>query len=171
MRQAAMPAGCRRRAERREAGGPVAVGFCGWMPGYRRGCSLLFSAISLIPAMKSLLGWVRHLTVSAPGVEAIVDDKTRQMRESHISGANRRAVRRRARQQFTGCLHLDPFGQWRFVLLDEYPSPRIDLLVDIDLDRADVAAAAVQCRSKRQVAVFTLVEGRVDDQPNRAGIS
>jgi hypothetical protein len=36
--------------------------------------------------------------------------------------------------------------------------------MNIDLDRADIAAAAVQCRSKRQVAVFALVEGRVDNQ-------
>src|SRR5499427_5374247 len=170
MRQAAMPAGCRRRAERREADGPAAVGFCGWMPGYRRGCSLFASAVRLIPAVEGLLGWMRHLTVSAPGVEAIVDDKPRQMRESHIGGGDRRAIRRRPRQQFTGRLHLDPLGQWRFVPLDEYSSPRIDLLVDIDLDRADIAAAAVQCRSKRQVAVFALVEGRIDDQPDRAGI-
>src|SRR5215469_1790942 len=170
MRQAAMPAGCRRRAERREADGPAAAGFCGWMPGYRRGCSLFASAVRLIPAVEGLLGWMRHLTVSAPGVEAIVDDKPRQMRESHIGGGDRRAIRRRPRQQFTGRLHLDPLGQRRFVPLDEYSSPRIDLLVDVDLNRADIAAAAVQCRSKRQVAVFALVEGRIDDQTDRPGI-
>src|SRR5215472_7900436 len=170
MRQAAMPARCRQRAERREADSLVAVGFCGWMPGYRRGCSLFASAVRLIPVVEGLCRRVRYLTVPTPGVETVVDDPPRQMRESRIGGGDRRAIRRRPRQQFTGRLHLDPLGQRRFVPLDEYSSPRIDLLVDIDLDRADIAAAAVQCRSKRQVAIFALVEGRVDDQTDRARI-
>ena len=54
--------------------------------------------------------------------------------------------------------------------LDEHPAPGIDLLVDVDLDRADIGAAAVERRSEGQVAVFPRVEGRVDDQADRAGI-
>src|SRR6516162_5175622 len=165
-----MAAWCCRTAERRGAAGPLAADWPERRPGCRRGCSLLFSAISMIPAVEGLLGWMRHLTVSAPGVEAIVDDKPRQMRESHIGGGDRRAIRRRPRQQFTGRLHLDPLGQWRFVPRDEHPTPRIDMLVDVDLDRTDIAAAAVQCRSKRQVAEFALVEGRIDDQTDGARI-
>src|SRR5690242_13931356 len=43
--------------------------------------------------------------------------------------------------------------------------------MDIDLYRANIAAAAVQRGGERQVAVFARVEGRVDDKPDGTGIS
>src|ERR1700739_1632103 len=55
--------------------------------------------------------------------------------------------------------------------LHEFLPPRVDLLVDVDLDRTDVAAAAVERRRERQVAVFVRIEGRIDDQADRARIS
>src|SRR6516225_5585022 len=165
-----MPAGYRRTAGHREAAGPLAADFGGSTPGYRRGCSLL-SSIGLIPAVEGLFGRVRHFAVPAPGIEAVVDDPPREMRESHIGGGDRGAVRRRPRQQLTGRLHFHPLGQRGLMPLDKYPPPRIDLLVDIDFHRADIAATPVQCRSEGQVAVFSLVEGRIDDQADRAGVS
>jgi Fusaric acid resistance protein family len=42
-------------------------------------------------------------------------------------------------------------GERGLVPLDQHPSPGIDLLVDIDLDGADVGAAAIERRSEWQV--------------------
>src|SRR5271165_6877258 len=57
------------------------------------------------------------------------------------------------------------------MLLHELSAPGVDLLVDVDLHWADVAAAAVERRSKGQIAVFARVERRIDDEANGAGIS
>src|ERR1700676_1313574 len=56
------------------------------------------------------------------------------------------------------------------MLLHENTPPRIDLLVNVDLHRADIGATAVQRRSEWQVAVFPRVEGRIDNETDRAGI-
>src|SRR6516165_12312595 len=138
-----MPARCRRTMEPREAAGPHGAGSLGPRPGYHRGYSLLPSAICLIPSVEGLLWRVRHLAVPAPGIEAVVDHPPRQMGERHIGGGDRGAIGGGPRQQFAGRLHLDPLSQRRLVALDEHPPPRIDLLVNVDLDRADIAAAAV----------------------------
>src|SRR6266404_1075869 len=54
--------------------------------------------------------------------------------------------------------------------LHERAPPRVDLLVDIDLHRTDIGAAAVERRGEWQVAVFPRVERRIDDEADRAGI-
>src|SRR5258707_8973163 len=56
------------------------------------------------------------------------------------------------------------------MLVHENTPPRIDLLVDVDLHRADIGATAVERRSEWQVAVFARVEGRIDDEADRAGV-
>src|SRR5882757_3365368 len=54
--------------------------------------------------------------------------------------------------------------------LHELAPPGIDLLVDIDLHRAHIGAAAIERGCKRQVAVFSGVERRIDDETDRAGV-
>src|SRR6516164_4855963 len=86
---------------------------------------------------------------------------------------HRRRRSRRDRQRDGTAIHRRPSSRpaWPAGSRAAPPAPvAIDLLVDVDLDRTDIAAAAVQCRSERQVAVFALVEGRVDDQTDRARI-
>jgi len=72
------------------------------------------------------------------------------MRERHIGGGDCGAPG----QQFASRLHLAFLGERDLVPLHELSAPAKDLLVDVDLDRADVAAAAVQGRGERQIAVF-----------------
>src|SRR5258706_14478742 len=159
-----MAAGCRQTAELEAAADPLAASLPGSRPGSRHGCSWLSSAVRLIPAMEGLLGRMRHLAMFSPRVEAVVDDKTRQMDEREIGCDDRGAISSRPRKQLTGRLHRRFLHERDFVLLHELPPPGIDLLVDIDLHRADVAAAAVQRRGEGQVAVLTRVEGRIDDE-------
>src|SRR6516164_7104683 len=166
-----MPVGYHQTMEPREAVGPLAAGFSGSTPRRRRGCSLFPSAIGLIPAVKRLLGRVRHVSMSAPGVEAVVDNEARQVSQRDIGGGDRRAIGGWPRQQFAGNLHFGPLGQRSLMPLDEHPSPRIDLLVDVDLHRTNIGATAIECRSEWQIAVFSLIEGRVDNQTDRAGVS
>src|SRR6516164_176824 len=86
---------------------------------------------------------------------------------------HRRRRSRRDRQRDGTAIHRRPSSRpaWPAGSRAAPPAPvAIDLLVDVDLDRTDIAAAAVQCRSERQIAVFSLVEGRVDDQADRTRV-
>src|SRR5208283_4127358 len=106
-----------------------------------------------MPAMEGLLRRMRHLAMLSPGIEAVVNNKARQMGERVIGGGNRRTVSGRVREQLAGHLHRRFLHKWGLVLLHELSAPGIDLLVDVDLHRADVGAAAVESRRERQVAV------------------
>src|SRR5712675_2159256 len=99
-------------------------------------------------------GRMRHLAVLPPGVEAVVDDEARQMGERRIGGGDRGPVGSGLGQQHTGGLHGGLFGERHLMLLHENTPPGIDLLVNVDLHRADIGAAAVERRSEWQVAVF-----------------
>src|SRR6202040_2655595 len=136
-----------------------------------RGRSLLRSPVRLVPAVKGLFGRVRYLAVLPPCVQAVVDDESRQMGERRIGGGDRRAIGGGLRQQRAGGLHHRLFGERHLIPLHEYAPPRIDLLVDVNLHRADIAAAAVERGGKWQVAVLPRVEGRIDDKADWAGIS
>src|SRR4029077_4350870 len=103
---------------------------------------------------------MRHLPMLPPGVEAVVDDETRKMREREIGRGDRGAISHRPRKHLAGGLHRRLLYERDFVPLHELAPPGVDLLVDVDLDRADVAAAAIERRGKRQVAVLVCVEGR-----------
>ena len=121
--------------------------------------------------MEGLFGGMRRLEVLPPCVEAVADDEPRQMGERRIGGGDRRAIGGGLRQQRAGGLHCRLFGERHLMPLHEHAPPRIDLLVDVDLDRADIAAAAVERGGKWQVAVLPRVEGRIDDEADRPGIS
>src|ERR1700692_734430 len=92
------------------------------------------------------------------------------MGERRIGGGDRGAVGGGLRQQYPGGLHCCLFGERHLMLLHENTPPRIDLLVDVDLHRADIGATAVERRSEWQVAVFPRVKGRIDDEPDRTGV-
>src|SRR5271166_4901021 len=99
-----MPAGHRRTAEHPAAADPLAADLPGSTRGYRRGCSWFASAIGLIPAMKGLFGRVRHFPVSAPGIEAVVDDEARQVSQRHVGGSDCGTIGGGPRQQLAGSL-------------------------------------------------------------------
>src|SRR5437773_973665 len=117
MPRAERPAGAHRTMERREASAPPAAGSPGSMRGCRRGCSSLASAVRLMPAMECLLGRMRHLAMLSPGVEAVVDDETRQMGERGIGHGDRGAISGRSREQLPGRLHGGFLDEWHLVLL------------------------------------------------------
>jgi hypothetical protein len=56
----------------------------GPMPGSRCGYSSLASTVLDVPLMKSLRGRVRHLAAFAPGVQAVVDRKARQLARASL---------------------------------------------------------------------------------------
>src|SRR3979490_1265417 len=164
------PAGRCQKGGREAAAGRSAADWLGSRPGCRRGYSWLRSPVRVIPAVESLFGRMRHFAVLPPGVEAVVDDEARQMRQRRIGGGDRGAVGSGLRQQHPSGLHCCLFGERHLMLLHENTPPRIDLLVYVDLHRADIGAPAVKRRSEWQVAVFPRVEGRIDDEADRAGI-
>src|ERR1700722_12935325 len=130
--------GGRRTAARPEAVGSLAAGSPGSTPECRRGGSLRASAVRKVPAMKCLLGRLRNFAMFAPGVEAVVDDEARQVRQRRVSRGDGGSIGGRMRQQFAGRLHGRLFDEGNLVALHELLAPGVDLLVDVDLDRADV---------------------------------
>ena len=56
------------------------------------------------------------------------------------------------------------------VRLRHHPPPIGDLLVDVDLDRTDIAATAVQRRGERQLAVLVGVERGVKNNADRTRV-
>jgi len=98
--------------------------------------------------VERLLGRMRHFAMRSPGIETVVDDEARKMGERRVGGADCSAISGRPRQQLACGLHRGSFGERRFVPLDQHPPPGIDLLVNVDLDRADIAAAAIERRGE-----------------------
>src|SRR5258707_5649748 len=147
-----MQAGRRRRAAREAAAGPRVADWLGSRPGYRRGYSSPRSPVRVIPAVESLFGRMRHLAVLPPGVEAVVDDEARQMGERRIGRGDRSAIGSGPGQQRPGGLHGGLFGDRHLMLLHENAPPRINLLVDVDLHRADIGATAGERRTEWQGA-------------------
>src|ERR1700751_5974400 len=114
---------------------------------------------------------MRSFTMLSPGVQAVVDDEARQVFERGIGGSDRCAVYRRSREHLAGRLHGGLLYEWHLVLLHDLTTPGVDLLVDVDLHRTDVGAAAVERRSERQIAVLAGIEGGIDDDADGPGIS
>src|SRR6267143_5762421 len=142
MLREAMPAGHRQTAEPQEAVARAAADSGGSRSECPRGCSWRSSTIGLVPAVERLCGRMRHLAMLAPGVEPVVDDKPRKMRERCVGDGNRRAIGGRARQQLARGLHRGLLGQRHLMALYELAPPGIDLLMDVDLHRTDIRAAA-----------------------------
>ena len=69
----------------------------------------------------------------------------------------------------------DPDGllldQRQLIALGHDLPPFIDLLVNVDLDRADVGAACIQRGSEREIAIFADIESGIDDDPDRTRVS
>src|SRR5271154_3576057 len=158
----------RRTAAHQEAAGPDAASSRGWIPEFRRGCSLFASSVGVMPRVERLLGRMRVFAMPSPRVETVVGDEARQMGESKISCRDRGAISGGPRQQFSGRFHRRFLHEWDLVPFHKFPAPGVDLLVDVDLDRADIGAAAIEARSEWQVVVFVSIEGRIDDQTNWA---
>src|ERR1700686_3046704 len=164
------PVDCPRTSAPQEAAVPLSEGSLESKRGWRRGYSLLASAVLGVPLMKSLCRRVRHLATFAPGVQAVVDRKARQACERLVSLLDCRPVDRRTRKKGARGFHGGALDERRFVLAHQNLAPGVNLLVNIDLHRTDVGATAVQRGCERQVAVFARVECRTDDQPDRSGI-
>src|SRR5580704_8098954 len=160
----------RRTKELLGAAGPPAAGWRGSMRKSRRGCSPLVSAIRAMPAMERLLGRMRDLAMFTPGVEAVVDDEARQVGERDVGRRDRSTIGRRAREQLAGRLHRGFLGERDLVSLHEFTPPGVDLLVNVDLHRTDIAAASIKRGGEGQIAVFARVERRIDDEADGTGI-
>src|SRR6476619_2791432 len=137
MLQAVTMGACRRTGERMEAVAPPAAGSLGSRRKFRRDWSLLCSAVRLMPAVEGLPRRIRHLAMRPPGVEPVVDDEARKISQCNVGRGNRRSISRRPRQQFAGCFHGGFYNERNLVQFYEFPPPRQDLLMGVDLHRAN----------------------------------
>src|SRR6478609_5518947 len=148
------------------------VGPCGCAPAFHRGCSSLgplLEAILQVPLPERELRSLRYLALPTPGVQPVVQHEPGQVFKARARGTHSRAIQLRAGQQLARDLHRLLLDHRKLVALADHLPPLVDLLVDVDLDRADTRAATVQGRSKGQRAVFAQVEGRVDDYADGSG--
>src|SRR6185295_17624640 len=92
------------------------------------------------------------------------------MLEARAGSLDRRTVKLRTAKD----LARDPHGfllyKWKLVPLGDNLAPFVDLLVNIDLHRANAGAAAIERRGKRPRAVFAQIERGVDDDADRSRI-
>src|SRR3974390_2088937 len=114
-------------------------------PEWRPGCSSGPPVLD-IPAAKALLGRLRHLALPAPRVEPVIDCKAGQTLECKPRRRDGRAIEARLAHSLShnpDRLFLD---QRQLIALRHDLPPLVDLLVDVDLDRAHAGAAAVERR-------------------------
>src|SRR5258706_6846272 len=109
---------------------------------------IISSAVCLMPGVEGLLRRMRILAVLTPRVETVVEDDARQMGQRGIGRRHRGTIRGGMREHLAGHFHRGFLNERDFVLFHELTPPGVDLLVDVDLDRADVRAAAVQRRGE-----------------------
>ena len=105
---------------------------------------LVLLAVLFVPLVKGLLGRRRCFAMLSPGIQIVVDDKAREQFESSLSAGGSDAVELGVAEHFSGSDHGGFFRQLDLVLFVHHAAPRVDLIVDIDLYRTDIRAAAVQ---------------------------
>jgi hypothetical protein len=80
------------------------------------------------------------------------------------------AIEPRVSQHLAGDAHHFFFHERKLVAFGDDLPPFVDLLVNVDLDRADVGAACIQRRSEWEVAVFADIERGIDDDADRTRV-
>src|ERR1700688_1675962 len=99
------PVDCPRTSAPQEAAVPLSEGSLESKRGWRRGYSLLASAVLGVPLMKSLRRRVRHLAAFAPGIQTVVDNKARKACQRLVGSLDRRPVDRRTGKKGAGRFH------------------------------------------------------------------
>src|SRR5208282_2493620 len=123
-----------------------------------------------IPAAEALFWRLRHLALPSPRIEPVVDGEARQVLDGQSRRRNSRAIKPGIAQHFADDADGLLLDQRQLIALGHDLAPFVDLIVDVDLYRADVGAAAVERRGVGQIAVFANIESRINDDPDRAGI-
>jgi len=116
-------------------------------------CLESMRSIFPVPLMKRLVCWGWYLAVTSPDIEVVIDGEARQYLKCRFSRLRRNPVSFGMAQQLTGNNHSLLLQGRRLVLFIHHSTPGVDLFVNVDLYRADVCAASVQGRSKRELAV------------------
>jgi hypothetical protein len=111
-----------------------------------------------VPAAEGLLRRVGNFALAAPRIEPIVDGETRQMLDRQAGRRDRRAVQLRVGQHLAGDAHHFFFHERKLVAFGDDLSPFVDLLVNVDLDRADVGAASIQRGGERELLYFRILK-------------
>src|SRR5262245_9042765 len=79
-------------------------------------------------------------------------------------------VKLRTSQHLAGDAHHFLLHERKLVAFSDDLPPFVNLLVNVDLDRANVRATAVECGGKGKVAVFADIECGIDDDADRTGV-
>src|SRR6516164_4267454 len=127
-------------------------------------------AVASVPLVEGLLRRFGHVAVAPPGVEPVIDGEVRQDPQRGAAGLGGRPEGAGVAEQSAGQLHGCLLGGGEPAGIVHDLAPGIDLLVDVDLHRADVGAAAVDRRGERELAVTAHVGRGHGDQADRAHV-
>lgn len=93
--------------------------------------------------MESLLYRMRQFTVFTPGIQGVVYGEAREGVQCCLGGARRNTVELRATEHLVSNSHRFLLHKLNLMLLFHHFTPGVDLVVNVDLHRADVGATAI----------------------------
>ena len=105
----------------------------------------------------------------SPGVETVVNHETRELRQHPAAYLSRCGKEPRVTEQYPGELHRKPFGPWQVASNRNFLAPGEKLRVQIDFDRADIAAGPAKAASERKAVVGGRVAGWGEDGTDGTG--
>src|SRR5690242_19437867 len=101
---------------------------------------MIASAALAVKFSKALLWKLRQFAFAAPGVEAIVDEKTRQPRNNGSSQLAGQPIEPAVAEHDTGRFHRPPLGNLQQTAVRDFLAPCEQLVVQVDLYRTNVGA-------------------------------
>src|SRR5262249_51538849 len=120
--------------------------------------------------MERLLCRGRHIAVVAPGIQVIANCEAWQYLERSFSSLCHNATSLRMTQHLSSYGHRLFLWELNLMLFIHYLPPGIDLLVDVDLYRAHVGAAAVKSRRERKLAIAANIKSRHRNKAYRSRV-
>src|SRR5271166_132769 len=121
----------------------------GWRPG-----PSLAPPILDIPAAEALFWRLWHLALPPPWVEPVVDGEARQVLDCEPRRRYRCAIEAGLAHHLADDADRLLLDERQLIALGHDLSPFVDLLVDVDLDRADIGAAAVAIAALTPAGAF-----------------
>ena len=98
----------------------------------------------------------RQLAVLAPGVERVVEQEPRQVHQGRLPGGLGGVEGRRVGEGRPQRPHADPLGERQQPFGGDHAAPLVDLVGDVDLDRAHLGARPAERRVEGELAILRM---------------
>src|SRR6185437_70377 len=119
--------------------------------------SFMLLFVFFVPITEGLFGRRGHVTLAIPGIKPILDAE-RYVQHKPPARFACGMICAGMREHPVHGLHCGRLARGGIAFLYDHLPPFIELLVNVDLHRADIGAGAAKCRGKRQVGIFLHVQ-------------